>query len=235
MSTRPSKRPRAATNEAQSASTPAKPSLDTEHIVDLVNSFKATTTKSLLITAAQSHPAVAQLIQHESDRLVRLESQKVIDFDHFSKSAWKALNVTYDRMRDSDAFMMSGEASGSVEGYISRIADQCPPFASFRTKQNALETLRKIAKSICLSVGVIPREVRNGGTTTTLLVEAMKAIIAGLSVGEKEKLQPWAEDKLAELEDIGESVLIGMDSLVDSILCPHGKEDVQGDGSEGAI
>ena len=118
---------------------------------------------------------------------------------------------------------MSGEASRSIEDCIDSIADQCPSgVASSQTKANALETLRKIGKSICLSVGIIPRQVRNGGATTTHLVETMRAIIDDLDVEEKMRLRPWAEEKLAELEDIGEVDLDGVGDLIDLIVDPLG-------------
>lgn len=77
-------------------------------------------------------------------------------------------------------------------------------------------------------MGIIPGEVRNRGTIATLLVKTMQAIVHLLSVEEKVKLQPWAEEKLAELEGIGEAVLEDVGPLVHSILYPHCEEVFKG-------
>ena len=55
---------------------------------------------------------------------------------------------------------MSGHAANDIEDCIKRIRKSCPKTASLKTKENALETLRKIRNSICLSIGVVGREIR---------------------------------------------------------------------------
>ena len=195
MSTRAPKRPRAATNEDCPPTTSADSPLNDAQIAALVQSLEPDAMRSLLTVAAQKYPAVADLVHVESIRLAKVEKEKVIDFDYLSKSAWRTLNVTYDRMRDSAAFQMSGEAYWEVKGCMKSIADRCPKAANFRTKKSALETLRKIGKSICLSDGVIGREVRQSFQSDHTLVDTMQRIAKSLSKEEAETLVPWCEEK----------------------------------------
>ena len=56
-------------------------------------------------------------------------------------------------MSGSHAYDMSGDAEEEICGYISSIRKECLASSSFETKKNALEALRKIGKSLCLSRG----------------------------------------------------------------------------------
>lgn len=208
MSSRPAKRPRS--NTATDAVDPSK-------LPSLVNSIDSRTTANLLITAAKAYPDIASLIQQEADRLAAIERAKVVDFDYLSNSAWRTLNVTYDRMKDSHAFEMAGEAARDVEGCFEEIQRDCSENASFKTKENALETLRKIGKSICLSVGVIPREIRKDYRFGGELVPVMLRIAESLTEEEAERLRPWCEDKLVELQGIasGHGIFEGLGEVID--------------------
>lgn len=199
MSTRPAKRARSSTFD-----NPVRLST----IPELVNSIDSKTISNLLITAAKAYPDVASLVQHEVDRIAAAERAKILDFDYLSKSAWKTLNVTYNRMKDSHAFEMTGEAAASIEGCVKIIRTDCPKTASFETKQNALETLRKIGKSICLSNGVVGHEIRNSYQWGGEFVPTMLHIAQNLSYKEKERLRPWCDDKLVELEGMADGLCI---------------------------
>lgn len=144
-------------------------------------SLPSETTTSLLTAAAQTHPAVALLVQDEANRLAALEKQKVIDFDYLSELVWKMLNVTYARVSGSVAYDVSGDAVEKIEKCFDIIRENCPKGANFRTKESALETLRKIGKSICLCNGVIGREIRNYCVCGWELMSTMRAIVDELS------------------------------------------------------
>ena len=84
-------------------------------------------------------------------------------------------------MSGSHAYDMSGDAEEEICGYISSIVKDCPQSASFRTKKNALEALRKIRKSLCLSRGVVPYELKKGGWGVAKdLEDAIMGIVEGL-------------------------------------------------------
>ena len=218
MSSRPAKRARSAANT--DTVEPAK-------IPELVNSLDPKGIANLLIKAAETHPNIASLVQREVDRIAAAERTKVLDFDYLSKSAWKTLNVTYDRLKDSHAFEMAGEAAASIEGCIKTIRTGCPKTASFGTKENALETLRKIGKSICLSTGVVPREIRkyNGQ-----LVPTMLGIAESLTDEEMERLRPWCDDKLVELQELAHGYCI-FEDLYEVIDFWGGDEESEDQGS----
>ena len=201
MSNRPAKRARSDTDANANAG-------DLSTLPELVDSISPKTIANLLITAAKTYPEIASLIQREVDRKAAAERIRVLDFDHLSKSAWKTLNVTYDRLRDSHAYEMTGEAAESIEECFETIRKHCPKNASFKTKENALETLRKIGKSICLSNGVVGHEIRKHYQWGGGLVPVMLDIAQSLTDEEMERLRPWCDDKLVELQGITGSYCI---------------------------
>ena len=207
MSSRPAKRNRSEIDTN---------AVDPSKLPKLVNSMDLRTTANLLITAAKAYPDIASLVQQEVDRIAAAERAKVLDFDYLSRSAWKTLNVTYDRMKDSHAFEMAGEATQSVEGCFETIQKRCPQTASFKTKENALETVGKIGKSICLSHSVIGHEVRKYYQVGGKLVPVILQIAESLTEEEAERLKPWCDDKLVELKRIadGYCVFEGLDEVI---------------------
>lgn len=223
MTTRPAKRARSSTNPSDLQDLP----IDLSKITKVVGSLPPSSVANLLSIAATVYPHLATLVQNEADRLAAAERAKVVDFDYLSKSAWRTLNVSYARMKDSHAYEMSGEASEDIEGCFSTIEKQCPENASFKTKANALETLRKIAKSICMSTGVIPREIRKDYHYGGSLVPLMLKIVDSLEEKETEKLRPWCDDKLVELQGIadGHCIFEDLGQVLDSFAVEDGIED----------
>ena len=228
MSSRPAKRARSHTNTGAAAVDPSK-------IPELVDSIDSKAIAKLLITAAKTYPEIASLIQREVDRIAEAERAKVLDFDYLSKSAWKTLNVTYDRLSGSQAFEFSGEAAHKVEECFETIRRRCPKTANFKTKESALETLRKIGKSICLSNGVVGREIRMDYQQGGELVPLMLDIARSLTDQERERLEPWCNEKLVELQEMadGHCIFEDLGEVVD--LWGDGdeeEEEISGDGSE---
>ncbi len=204
MSSRPAKRARPNTTSDE---------VDPSRIPELVGSIDPKTIANLLITAAKAYPDIATLVQGEADRIAAAERTKVLDFDYLSKSVWKTLNVTYERLKDSHAFEMAGDAAASIEGCILTMQTSCPKTASFKTKESALETLRKIGKSICLSNGIIGREIRKYYQWGGRLVPTMSTIVKSLTNEEMEKLRPWCDEKLVELQRLSAGYCIFEDLI----------------------
>ena len=235
MSSRPAKRARSHTNTDAVA-------VDLSKIPELVDSIDSKAIAKLLITAAKAYPKIASLVQLEVNRTAAAERAKVLDFDYLSKSAWKTLNVTYDRLSGSQAFEFSGEASQKVRECFETIRIRCPRTANFRTKESALETLRKIGKSICLSTGVVGNEIRKDYEHGGELVPVMLDIAQSLTYQEKERLEPWCNEKLVELqemadgygifEDLGEVIALwGDDDEVEEECSSDGNEDLEDDSA----
>ena len=199
MSSRPAKRARS--NTESDAVDPTK-------LSELVNCIDPKTTATLLIVAAKAYPDIASLVQGEADRIAAAERARVLNFDYLSKSAWNTLNVKYDRLKDSHAFEMVGDAAESIDECFESIRTRCPETTSFKTKKSALETLRKIGKSICLSNGVVGREIRKHYQYGGELVPVMLAIAESLTFKEAEMLRPWCDDKLVELQGMADGYCI---------------------------
>ncbi|KAK3314595.1 hypothetical protein B0H66DRAFT_563204 [Apodospora peruviana] len=84
---------------------------------------------------------------------------RVINFDHLSKSVWHTLNTSwYTQLSSSKQYEASLDAYNDVTKCIESIRKKTPPTTSaYGTKLSALETLRKIAKTVLLSNGDTPR------------------------------------------------------------------------------
>ena len=199
MSSRPTKRARSDSHTN---------AVDPSKVLELVSSLDPKTISQLLIAAAKIYPDVASLVQQEADRIAAAERAKVFDFDYLSKSVWKTLNVTYERYSGSHAYEMSGHAENEIEDCIEEVRRSCPKTASLKTKENALETLRKIGKSICLSNGVVGHEIRKSYGCQTTLISTILGIAESLADEELERLRPWCDDKLVELQGIANDYCI---------------------------
>ncbi|PIA97619.1 hypothetical protein CB0940_06612 [Cercospora beticola] len=112
------------------------------------------------------------------------EQSEIIDFDHLSKRAWHAINSQYAGMSGSKQYDRSWDVTRDVVECIESIRGQVKEFSSFDTKVNALETLRKIAKTILLSGDVIGHEVRQHFQCESAFSEAVAEILDSMSEDE---------------------------------------------------
>ena len=153
----------------------------------------------ILAKAAASHEDVAALVRAAVANTHAAEKSKV-DFDHHSKSVWRHINVKYSRLSGSHQSDASGDPYHYAVECIESIREECPNFASFGTKKNALEVCRKIGKTICLSGDVIGTEVRGLFRGDDTLKDTMTAIAESLTSVEKKIIltDEWY-DKLDEL------------------------------------
>ena len=99
-----------------------------------------------------------------------------------------------------------------------------------RQKEDALETLRKIGKSICCSNGFVGREIRKGYQYDEALESTMLEIGESLTYEESERLRPWRDDKLVELQRNADGCCI-FEGLGKVIQLWGGDEEVEGEGS----
>ncbi|KAL8670662.1 MAG: hypothetical protein Q9168_004802, partial [Polycauliona sp. 1 TL-2023] len=86
----------------------------------LISTFELPTTQNLLLAAAQAHPTVAQSILAKHSQLIAAETARVIDFDHYSKSIWRALSDA-DRMSGSRAYEASFDVLSKIEHAVETI------------------------------------------------------------------------------------------------------------------
>ena len=130
-------------------------------------------------------------------------SLKVIDFDHYSKTAWRAINTQYKSMKGSHQYRASFGVQEDVVGCITNIRRKCPAEASYGTKKSALETLRKIGKTVCMSGGdVIGLEVQKGFQIDTTLEDTMYGIVQKMTQGERDMIMKG--DFGVKLEELAE-------------------------------
>ncbi|MCJ1398459.1 hypothetical protein MMC11_001659 [Xylographa trunciseda] len=215
MATPPAKRKR-----ADSTSIPQPDPLKIDYLPTIL-SLEAGTIANLLSDAAHKYSDVALTIIAEKRRFISVErekakndalaqSAKVIDFDHYSKTAWRAINLQYKSMKGSYQYNASFGVQKDVVGCIKTIAKQCSAGASYGTKKSALETLRKIGKTVCMSGGdVIGHEVQIGFQADTSLEDTMYAIVENMTQQERDMVMKGDFGvKMEELVELAEGYCI---------------------------
>ncbi|WWD03379.1 hypothetical protein V865_001431 [Kwoniella europaea PYCC6329] len=139
----------------------------------------------ILASILPSHPyALQDFLAHHQAYLSSIEDQRrkapPKDFDYLSKSCWKELNVNHRTLRPSQQFEIIGDISEVIENAIATILKGYKESPRVETKLSALETLRKIGKSIILcDEGEIRKGVMND-TTPSVLDDAMVEILDGM-------------------------------------------------------
>ncbi|KAK8232484.1 hypothetical protein HDK90DRAFT_467637 [Phyllosticta capitalensis] len=106
----------------------------------------------------------------------------------------------------SRQFDLADDVDESIDNIICSISKKASKYPSYGTRKNAIMTLRKIGKSIALSVGVIPREVRksydsspnNFDDAFLYLAKSFKSWERASILKEQENIGSF-EDKLVEL------------------------------------
>ncbi|KPI36984.1 uncharacterized protein AB675_6024 [Cyphellophora attinorum] len=170
---------------------------------------------------------LAEAIRNEYTRIIAQRSATVVDFDHHSKSVWRELNLSHSKKSSRWQFEAAGDAEGVVSDAIRSISQTATESGANKgTRENALTTLRKIGKTICLAGDQLGSEVRDGYCCTEL-VGAMKAVMEGMSMAEREAFFEAGDfvEKLEELEQLSEGygIMTGLSELFD--LAGYGEED----------
>ena len=186
-------------------------------VKDLIHSLDTKTVNRILFEAACRHSDVIETLEAGHENCTSEDEIENMSFKYLYKLIWMTLNKTYAELNASQAFAMSEDASADIETCLQTIREKCPKNACFETKKDALEALRKVGKSICLSQGVIAREIRSAGTVEWLLVTIMLEVVESLKAGEIEKLKLWCEDKLVKLKNLRgrEAIFTGLREILD--------------------
>ena len=205
------KRPRADTTDSGAGNltrTSVTPSFDCAGAVSRLPEKKV---RELLLQAARTNPGILALIKVETDRLDGIERAKIIDFDHLSKTAWRAINVDYADLKSSYQYERSGDVYHTVLDCFKTIDEGCGPAASFGTRKNGLEACRKIGKTICLSEGdVICDRVQSLFQYDKTLEDIMMKIAGSLTETERNSIMStggWGQ-KLEELVDLSKPICL---------------------------
>jgi hypothetical protein len=181
-----------------------------------VKALPMPTLQEILQSAALAHKDVAARLCEAAVRFMRSQQTTTVDFDYLSKDVWKALNVTYGKLNGARQYDLAGEAQRVVVGCIETIRRGCATVASYETKLNAVETLRKIGKTICMSGNeIVGREIIKAFESEKILEDTMLAIVQSMTDDERGKLlkDPWC-NKLWQLIVLSTDHLI-MDGLGD--------------------
>ncbi|KAG6355097.1 hypothetical protein INS49_004178 [Diaporthe citri] len=114
------------------------------------------------------------------------QMRPVTNFDHYSKSAWHALN---DRellgLSGSRQYTMAGDVYSDICDCVNAIDEMTKDDAPLGTKQNAIETLRKIAKTIILGEDTVGYEVRKELQNDSHISEIMIRITESMTPEER--------------------------------------------------
>ncbi|KAL1976597.1 hypothetical protein VTN31DRAFT_2879 [Thermomyces dupontii] len=198
---------------------------------------------SILAAACYKHPDIKAMVDQWLEAKIRRESQRVIDFDWYSKSVWRDLNVTYRKLSGSKQFDKAFEVYEDIRGTINHIAKQCTGIASPQTRFNGLSVLRKIGKSIALSGDTLGYEVRKGFQSDNTPENAMCSIVEKMSPEQRKNIrtgQSGTDDlynKLLELKNLGDDYCIFSDlnkviELLDQGNNSKGESEGDADGHE---
>lgn len=134
--------PSAKRQRANTEDTPVPLALDYKEII---KTFDIETLRDLLLSAAATSQHVASEIVYRHGDILRVESTRVVDFDHYSKSVWHEL-AGGGRLRGAQAHDLALDVGWSIDRTIETICKDAGAHRSFGPKKNALITLRKIGK-----------------------------------------------------------------------------------------
>jgi hypothetical protein len=106
----------------------------------------------------------------------------VIRFDAYSKSAWRKLNQEHSHRSGSRQYEKAFDVYYQIVEDIGEIASQAGSVASDETRRNALEGLRKIGKTVCVSTGdTLAHEVKKHFQGGSQMTDAMLAVVHAMS------------------------------------------------------
>src|SRR6195952_2163978 len=142
--------------------------------------------RAIISAACQADVRIGQMVLDRHYQNLEVERTKVLDFDQYSKNAWYTLNIEYDGLSSSKQFHKAGEAFNSVVGCITIIGNNAKEWSTFGTKRSALETLRKIGKTICMSChDALGHEVVKQFQYSTELEDTMLLVVKAMTPEER--------------------------------------------------
>lgn len=134
-----------------------------------LNALDGQTARSILSAVIDQSPLVQGLVYrhgcaatYAKEERERREKQRVVSFDSHSGDAWYILNKKYSSSSSSSSkeYDHAFDAQEEVADSIRTIHKQASGECSFGTKKSAMETLRKMGKSIALAPSTLGSEVR---------------------------------------------------------------------------
>ncbi|KAI0468900.1 hypothetical protein F4859DRAFT_489373 [Xylaria cf. heliscus] len=142
--------------------------------------------RHMLSSLATTSPSAQNIITYYYEQLMHARRYSVLNFDGYSKEAWHVLNTSsYTHGSGSKQYDCAWDAMSEVQGCITAIGEQTHAESSYGTKLNALETLRKIAKTVLLADDTLGYEVRKRFQETSCIADEMLRIVQLMSPEEQ--------------------------------------------------
>lgn len=206
---------------------------------EMVDALDEKTLRSTLVRLASIAPSAQTVIKQAYIQQTKEQGQAPMPtgFDHLSKKAWHALHTsdaakkwaTLDEVRRISATKRTLE---TVSGHVAEIRRSVKKSSPFDVKVDALETIRKILKSILLGSNGLAESVREAlgdseeiGDGVTLIMMTMteeEMVRAGGTADEKGTLAQkykWCRgeaEKYGLLKSLG-----GVEFAVDKMTASH--------------
>ena len=165
------------------------------HATTMINALSDIELKIALREAICNHGPTQAAVQNTYDNHVRAEQQKreaekarVIDFSDRSRSAWHVLNYKYTGT-GSEEYEHSRDATCDGMQIVGTILNGAQLDASFGTRKSALETLRKIGKSLMMAPSTLGSEVKKQLAYDPTLPDAMERILLEITVKQEQRLE----------------------------------------------
>ena len=160
------------------------PSLDAA-----LDSFTASELRQLLRLVVQKDPSFVSDITSAHVHKASHTTSKTTNFVHYSNSVWHTLNAK-QHLDPNKARQHAEKAVHSVASDIAAVATQTSRESSLITKRNALETLRKIGRSVCLATGFVGDRVKEVLGLDRIFVDAIVKVAASFTEDDRRTL--WA-------------------------------------------
>lgn len=154
------------------------------------------------------------------------QMRPVLNFDSYSKTAWHALNNrALQRLSGSRQYDKAGEVWSEISECVEAIGARTMADSPLRTKISAVETLRKIAKTVMLGEDTVGSEVRkelqDDSEIADIMVRVMESMIPEerVQTGKRRDEKGTLVDKVQWVVDEAEAYclegLYGLRSVVE--------------------
>ncbi|KAI1110607.1 hypothetical protein F5Y14DRAFT_359109 [Nemania sp. NC0429] len=155
---------------------------------DMISQLDDNTVRLILTRLASVSPPAQAIISSSFQQQMRLVRELVINFDEYSRDAWHILNTSeYTEGSGSKQFEASFNARSDVVDCIEAIGRETHAESSYGTKLSALETLRKIAKTILLAGDTLGSEVRKEFQHESCLGDIMLRVAGSMTPEEQRR------------------------------------------------
>ncbi|KAK5738049.1 hypothetical protein LTR17_006292 [Elasticomyces elasticus] len=168
----------------------------------LVDCLDVDVVKYLLALAASESVDIALRTRQAYDdfcgaqaEAIEEEMRTILDLSHYSRKAWHILHKKYVSDKGSVEYNNAGPAFNEVDAIVEEIHEQAHESSSYGTRKSAMETLRKIGKSIVLTPSTLGSEVRQNMNWNFTLPDTMQAILESMSVKQRLRLADSADEK----------------------------------------